>query len=289
MNTRDLEYFVALVEQKNFSQVATHFGVTQPTITIALKRLEKHFAIQLIDRDQSHGHLAVTPAGQQLYDRARAINTQLHLAEKELQAARQPKIRFGLPPINGSFYFPTLAPKLVAAGLMPRLETIEAGSQSLLQSLRAGDLDIALLGSDGPLIAPELNVQPLTDSPFTIVVPKSHPLANQSTLTFDQVATAPFVSLSAGFVHAQAFAWFSRSTGVTPQIVYRTTNVTLLKQLIQTGVGIALLTAMAVLPQDGLVALPLRATGQPRFCISVVTRRGQRQTPAMTQLLQIIH
>jgi Transcriptional regulator len=55
MNTRDLEYFVKLVEIKNFSQVAAHFSVTQPTITMALKRLEDQFTIQLIQRAKATG------------------------------------------------------------------------------------------------------------------------------------------------------------------------------------------------------------------------------------------
>ena len=103
MNTRDLEYFVALCDEKNFSQVAKKFGVTQPTITMALKRLESQFAIQLIDRDQSHGRLTITPAGEQLYVRANVVGKQLKLAQKELRALRHPQIRFGLPPIIGSF------------------------------------------------------------------------------------------------------------------------------------------------------------------------------------------
>ena len=289
MNTRDLDYFVALVELKNFSRVATRFQVTQPTITLALKRLEQHFNCQLIRRDQSRTQLTLTPAGEQLYTRAQVLTHQLHLVEKELAAAASPKIRFGLPPINGSFYFPKLAPQLVAAGLMPLIQTVEAGSEDLLKALRAGDLDLALLGSDGPLVAPDLAVHPLATSPFTAVLAPNHPLAGAQSLTFDQLAGEPFINFSAGFVHAQAFAWFSQTTSRTPQSVYQTTNVTLLKQLVHAGIGIALLTAMAVLPQDGLVSLPLVAAHQPRFCISLVTRRGQQHSPAMTQLLAIIH
>ncbi|WP_225350711.1 LysR family transcriptional regulator [Lacticaseibacillus camelliae] len=108
MNTRDLEYFEALTKIKNFSQVAAEFGVTQPTITMALKRLETHFGIQLIDRDQSHARITVTPAGEKLAGHVQVITAELTAAEAELARARSGKIRFGLPPIIGNYYFPTL-------------------------------------------------------------------------------------------------------------------------------------------------------------------------------------
>jgi DNA-binding MarR family transcriptional regulator len=95
MNTRDLEYFVALCDEKNFSQVAKQFGVTQPTITLALKRLESQFAIQLIDRDQSHGSLTITPAGQQLYQRAKVVGKQLKPRSKK-NCARCAILKFAL-------------------------------------------------------------------------------------------------------------------------------------------------------------------------------------------------
>ncbi len=288
MNTRDLEYFVALVDEKNFSQVATHFAVTQPTITMALKRLESAFGIQLIDRDQSHGQLTVTPAGRQLYTRATVVIKELHLAEVELAEMRQPKIRFGLPPINGSFYFPTLAPRLLKAKLMDRIQTVEDGSENLLAALRAGHLDIALLGADGPLVAPDLDVQPITNVPFTIVVPKTHPLAQADVLDFAQLANQPFITLSEGFVHTKALSWFIAQAGIQPSIVYRTTNVTLLKQMVHEGVGISFLAQLAVTAQDDLTTIKLAGADQPQFCISVVTRRGQVFTPEMKQLRAIL-
>lgn len=289
MNTRDLEYFEALVKIKNFSQVAADFGVTQPTITMVLKRLESHFGIQLIDRDQSHGQLTITPAGEQLFTRVQVINAQLALAQKELAATRHPQIRFGLPPIIGSFYFPTLAPRLVAADLMTRLDTHEDGSANLLTALRAGHLDVALLGAINALQAPDLDVRQVTTAPFTLVMPTDHPLAKRSQVDFAELATEPFVSLSEGFVHTKALAWFVTATGIQPSIVYRTPDVTLLKQMIHARVGIGLLAQMAVTANDHLATVALTNAGQPHFSISVVTRRGQVFTPAMQQLLTLLN
>ncbi|MFD1392567.1 LysR family transcriptional regulator [Lacticaseibacillus jixianensis] len=288
MNTRDLAYFEALTKLKNFSQVANQFGVTQPTITMALKRLEAHFGIQLIDRDQSHAQVTVTPAGTTLAAHVQVITAELTAAEAELARARSGKIRFGLPPIIGNYYFPTLAPALMQAGLIDQLQTVEAGSQNLLSDLRTGHLDGALLGSTGPLNAPALVVQPLRRVPFTIVVANDHPLAAHSSLRFADLKDEPFVTLAEGFVHTKAFAWFTRTAGIQPSVVYRTQDVALLKHMVQAKVGVALLAEMAVLPADHLKAIPLTDLGQPTFDIALVTSKTLRQTPAIDQLLTLL-
>lgn len=288
MNTRDLEYFAKLVEIKNFSQVATYFKVTQPTITMALKRLENHFGIQLIDRDQSHGAVSVTSAGEQLYRHAEVINQALALAETELARARSEKIHFGLPPIIGSYYFPQLAPALVNAGLIDQLALREAGSTALLADLRAGHVDVALLGSSGPLAEADLTVQPLATVPFTIAVAQDHPLAKRTDLTFHELADEPFVTLSEGFVHTKALQWFTANSGTHPRVVFRTPDVNLLKQMVAQHVGIALLTEMAVTPADGLATIPLTDPAQPTFDIAAVTRANLVITPAIDALLRIL-
>ncbi|WP_225046660.1 LysR family transcriptional regulator [Lacticaseibacillus kribbianus] len=278
MNTRDLDYFQKLCELKNFSQVAAHFGVTQPTITMALKRLEAHFKIQLIDRDQSHGRVTVTAAGAQLAAHAAVITHQLAVAETELARARTTQIQLGLPPIIGSFYFPRLAPALLKSGLMDQLHTHEAGSDRLLADLRAGHLDVALLGSIGPL----------SSGPFCLVVAPDHPLAKAGPVAFATLAETPLVSLTEGFVHTKALAWFTKATGVHPRIVYRTPDVAILKQMVKAGVGAALLARVAVVPEDGLVALPLTEPGQPTFDMALVTGAQLVPSPAMQRFLTLV-
>lgn len=288
MNTRDLEYFVKLVEIKNFSQVAAHFSVTQPTITMALKRLEDQFTIQLIQRDQSHGRLTVTLAGEQLYARAQVVIAQLHLAREELGRIRDKKIRLGLPPILGNYYFPKIARALIGQGLMDQIETVESGSDALFQQVRDGQLDIALLGSSGPNTDSELQATQIARTAFAIVVPKDHVLATRETVRFAELEQFAFVMLSAGFSHVRAFDWFAQHNQMHPNVVYRTPDVTMLKNMIKQGVGIGFLTQLAVTPEDDLVTVKIEDPQQPRFVILVVTRKQQVLAPATQQLKDVL-
>lgn len=105
MNTRDLDYFRALVDCQNYTMVAKQFAVSQPAVTQAIHRLEKEFAVKLVIQDRRHQQTNITRAGQLLYKNARQIQASLQLAHREIQSTLQTDIRFGLPPIIGILYF----------------------------------------------------------------------------------------------------------------------------------------------------------------------------------------
>lgn len=288
MNTRDFEYFNKLVELKNFSQVAKYFEVTQPTITFSLKRLEDYFSIQLINRNQSHGQVTVTDAGNQLFERSKIIISQLELAKNELARVRQHKMKLGMPPIIGSYYFPKIANELVKQHLMDAVDTIEGGSDELFYHMRSGDLDIALLGSTGPKVAEDMDITQILSVPFTIVVDKQHPLAKFKEVSFTELKNYSFVSLTEGFVIVQAFDWFVKNTQMQPEVLYRTSDVAMLKKMIKERVGIGFLTEIAVTAEDDLVTIPLTDKNQPEFIISVFNRKNQILESDLLKLKEIL-
>ena len=145
MNIKELYYYHDLVRTKNFSQVAADFNISQPTVTMAIKRLEESFGTTFFMRDRSHHQLTVTSTGLQFDQHVQRIIEELEIAQKELTRAKQERISFGLPPIIGSWYFPRFTPALLQAGLLNQLEVVDHGSASLLQLLAKGELDLALL------------------------------------------------------------------------------------------------------------------------------------------------
>lgn len=112
MNTRDLEYFIRLTEIKNFSKVAQEFGVSQPTITFALKRLEEELNAHLIVRHRAQGGLLITDSGAQLLNHAKRMLLHYNLVQKEITNSRLKMLSLGLPPIIENNYFPEVAKNL---------------------------------------------------------------------------------------------------------------------------------------------------------------------------------
>lgn len=172
MKIKDLEYYQKLVKYQNFSQVANLFGVSQPTITMAIQRLEKDFGASFFIRDHVHKQLHITPVGKQFSTHVNVILNELEISRQEIDQAKSTKIRFGLPPIIGNYYFPPLTPELMRQGLLSHLETYEHGSKEILKMLEHGNLDVALLGSLTPLKKPRITAVELGQYPFKIIVSK---------------------------------------------------------------------------------------------------------------------
>ena len=255
MNIKELYYYHDLVRTKNFSQVAADFNISQPTVTMAIKRLEESFGTTFFMRDRSHHQLTVTSTGLQFDQHVQRIIEELEIAQKELARAKQERISFGLPPIIGSWYFPRFTPALLQAGLLNQLEVVDHGSASLLQLLAKGELDLALLGSLQPFQQPSLRARVIDKAPIRIIVAKDHPLAAfKDGVSFAQAAQYPFITLDDEYVHAQAFRQAARLARVRPKIVFKTSDVQILKALVANNSGISFLTDLALDDNDGLAA-----------------------------------
>lgn len=289
MNIKELYYYHDLVRTKNFSQVAADFNISQPTVTMAIKRLEESFGTTFFMRDRSHHQLTVTNTGLQFDQHVQRIIEELEIAKKELTRAKQERISFGLPPIIGSWYFPRFTPALLQAGLLNQLEVVDHGSASLLQLLAKGELDLALLGSLQPFQQPSLRARVIDKAPIRIIVAKDHPLAAfKDGVSFAQAAQYPFITLDDEYVHAQAFRQAARLARVRPKIVFKTSDVQILKALVANHSGISFLTDLALDANDGLAALPLTDGSQPEFIISLAARANRLLTPNAQRLWSIL-
>ncbi len=289
MNIKELYYYHDLVRTKNFSQVAADFNISQPTVTMAIKRLEESFGTTFFMRDRSHHQLTVTSTGLQFDQHVQRIIEELEIAQKELTRAKQERISFGLPPIIGSWYFPRFTPALLQAGLLNQLEVVDHGSASLLQLLAKGELDLALLGSLQPFQQPSLRACVIDKAPIKIIVAKDHPLAAfEDGVSFAQAAQYPFITLDDEYVHAQAFRQAARLARVRPKIVFKTSDVQILKALVANHSGISFLTDLALDGNDGLAALPLTDGSQPKFIISLAARANRLLTPNAQRLWSIL-
>lgn len=289
MNIKELYYYHDLVRTKNFSQVAADFNISQPTVTMAIKRLEESFGTTFFMRDRSHHQLTVTSTGLQFDQHVQRIIEELEIAKKELTRAKQERISFGLPPIIGSWYFPRFTPALLQAGLLNQLEVVDHGSASLLQLLAKGELDLALLGSLQPFQQPSLRACVIDKAPIRIIVAKDHPLAAfEDGVSFAQAAQYPFITLDDEYVHAQAFRQAARLARVRPKIVFKTSDLQILKALVANNSGISFLTDLALDDNDGLATLPLTDGSQPEFIISLAARANRLLTPNAQRLWSIL-
>ena len=289
MNTHDLVYFIRLVQLKNFSKVAQIMNVSQPTVSMALKRLESHFHTQLIHRNQNHHDLTITPAGQRLYRYACFINNEIQLAENDISEIIQNKIKFGLPEIIGEYYFLNFVPALIKSGLMSKIIIKSNGSSKLLEEVKKGKLDLALLASVYPInVGKNLNVIPIASYPFNIVVSPQHHLAKKKEISFPEVIDESFILLDKQNIHADAFEWWEYHYRRHVNVVYQIPSVHFIKKMIEQQLGVGFLISLAIQPTDNLVPLKLIVSDQPRFRIFIVYSQGKVLSRELQQMVQLL-
>lgn len=286
MNFRDLEYFVQLVKDRNYTKTAQTFNISQPTITYAIKRLENELKVQLFIRDQSHHQLDLTVAGQEFNEHAQNILQELATARADLLALSQQKIRFGLPPIIGTYYFPQLAKALIRENIMPHLQTIEGGSATLQAKLSTGELDVTLLGAISPLEINNIKTLPLARTDFKVIVSPDHPLRNKQSINFAALKKESFIALKEGFVHPAAFRQLTTANHFQPQIVYTTPDINVLKGMVHENVGISLLSELALTNEQEVHAIALADHDQPHFDIVLAYR--PQANPLLKQIINVL-
>ena len=151
MNLRDMEYFYYLCQNKNFTKTAEMLFVSQPSISMALNRIEKELGAKLVIRDHSKAQLSLTEAGEIFEKRVYNVFHEIHEAKLEISRISGAKIKLGVPPMIGGYFFPSFMKELDANGLTEHIELVEKGSAAMKKLLADGQVDIALIGSTTPI------------------------------------------------------------------------------------------------------------------------------------------
>lgn len=288
MNLKDLEYFQQVVTDRNFTEAARAYKVSQPTVTYAIKRLEEELGTKLIIRNQAHHSLIITEAGKILSAHIKKMMKELNIARTEIARLADKKIKCGLPPIIGNYYFPKLSVRLLEQGFMKSIDIISGGSRDLYQLLKTGQIDTAILGSTQAISDKELTSRLLVEKPFMIVVSPNHPLAKRESIAFSELKNEPFVLFNEHFVHSSGFHTLIEQTDFEPNIIYENSDLNILKGMIHEQIGIGFLVELAVHENDDLVSIPISDSEQPIFMISVVTRKQVTQSDYQREIVEFI-
>ncbi|MCF6515291.1 LysR family transcriptional regulator [Lactobacillus sp. S2-2] len=288
MKLQDMLYFNKLVKLKSYTEVSKFFEVKQPTVTMAIKRLEDEFNIDLVKRDHSHRAITISKAGQKLFEHTKLIGDEITAINGDMQKLTNNPIHFGLPPIIGNYYFPKLATNLVKRNILSDIRNKEDGSNKLLENLKSGLIDIALIGSVEPMQNKEIAGEVLTKDQFHFVVPKNSKFANYETLTFNDIENEKMVLLSSDYVHNQVFDNMCNHHFIHPEIAYRSQDFELVKKMISENLGVGFLVKHAVSDHDNLITIPINDQDLPPFYISVAYRTSHKLNLNEKELIETI-
>jgi len=258
MTLTELKYIVAVAREKHFGKGADACHVSQPTLSVAIKKLEEELQVKLFERNANE--ITVTPLGQEIIRQAQSVLEQADLIKDIAKRGKDPlagSLRLGVIYTIGPYLLPDLVRQMIATLPQMPLMLQENFTVKLLDELRNGEIDCAILAE--PFPDTNLAIAPLYDEPFMAAVPSSHPLAARSSITAEEIKKETLLLLGNGHCFRDhvlevcpEFARFSSSSGGI-QKSFEGSSLETIKHMVAAGMGITLVPRLGV-PKEALAA-----------------------------------
>jgi LysR family hydrogen peroxide-inducible transcriptional activator len=300
MTLTELRYIVAVARERHFGRAAEACFVSQPTLSVAIKKLEEELDLKLFERGGSE--VSVTPLGEAIVRQAQSV--------LEQAAAIKEIAKRGKDPLNGPLRLgiiytigPYLLPELVrhAIELTPQMPLMlqENFTVKLLDMLRTGELDCAILAEPFPDTG--LAIAPLYDEPFLVAVPANHPLAIRSSISSAALKQETMLLLGTGHCFRDQvlevcpeFARFSSDAeGIRKS--FEGSSLETIRYMVAAGMGITVVPQLSVRtwdrsegPNQQVVYLPFDEPAPTRRVV-LAWRRSFTRYEAIAALRNAVH
>ena len=257
MELRQLEYFVAVAEEANFTRAAERIRVAQPAVSAQIQRLEREVGQPLLDR--SRRTVRLTAAGEAALPHARAALAaiaDIRLAVDELTQLVRGTVTIGTVTTH-SVDIPSLLADFHTQHPNVEITLSTDSSDVLIEKLRTGQLDTAIV-SVGPDERPDgLEVEVVTDEAIAAAVSPTDELASRKTIRLEDLADRRLIALPVGAGIRHQFDAACAGAGVTPRIAFEASTPLALADLAERGLGVAIVPASVPRNRDGLRALAI--------------------------------
>jgi LysR family hydrogen peroxide-inducible transcriptional activator len=262
MTLTELKYIVAVAREKHFGKAAEACFVSQPTLSVAVKKLEEELDVKLFER--AANEVTVTSLGEEIVRQAQAVLEQAASIKEIARRGKDPlagALKLGVIYTIGPYLLPDLVRQMIAHTPQMPLMLQENFTVKLLEMLRTGEIDCAILAEPFPDTG--LASAPLYDEPFYAAVPVKHPLARQDSITTEALKQETMLLLGAGHCFRDhvlevcpEFARFSSNAeGIRKS--FEGSSLETIKHMVAAGMGVTLVPRLSI-PQEALQAKPKR-------------------------------
>ncbi|MBB3180005.1 LysR substrate-binding domain-containing protein [Variovorax sp. Sphag1AA] len=256
MTLTELKYIVAVARERHFGKAAEACFVSQPTLSVAIKKLEDELEVKLFER--SAGEVTVTPLGEQIVQQAQSVLDQAASIKEIAKRGKDPlsgPLNLGVIYTIGPYLLPDLVRQNIARTPQMPLVLQENFTARLLEMLRSGEIDCAIMAEPFPDTG--LAMAALYDEPFMAAVPAHHPLASKETVTSDELKKETMLLLGTGHCFRDhvlevcpEFARFSSNAeGIRKS--FEGSSLETIKHMVASGMGVTLVPRLSV-PADAL-------------------------------------
>lgn len=268
MTLTELKYIVAVARERHFGKAAEACYVSQPTLSVAIKKLEEELEVKLFER--SAGEVTVTPLGEQIVQQAQTVLDQAAAIREIAKRGKDPlagPLNLGVIYTIGPYLLPDLVRQNIARTPQMPLVLQENFTAKLLEMLRAGEIDCAIMAEPFPDAG--LAIAQLYDEPFMAALPARHPLAAGASVTSEELRNETMLLLGTGHCFRDhvlevcpEFARFSSNAeGIRKS--FEGSSLETIKHMVAAGMGVTLVPRLSV-PADALAPRPARGRGRAR-------------------------
>ncbi len=296
MTLTELKYIVAVAREKHFGHAAEACFVAQPTLSVAIKKLEDELGVVIFERGGSE--ISMTPLGAQIVAQAERVLEQT-AAIKEI--AKQNKDPLAGPLRLGVIYTiaPYLLPPLVKTMIerVPQMPLVlqENFTVRLIELLRQGELDAAIMAL--PFADQGLMVQPLYDEPFVVALPKHHAWAERSSIRAEELKSETMLLLGTGHcfrdqvleVCPEMSRFSTSGDGIAR--TFEGSSLETIRHMVASGIGITVLPQASVPDmhaKDGMLRYVPFAEPTPSRRVVLAWRKSFTRRPAIEAIRQAV-
>lgn len=256
MDLRELEYFIAVSELKNFTAAAERLHVSQPAISKSIHKLEEELGVHLLDRTQKR--ILLTEEGTVFLDLAQDILTRVTAAQDtmaEYKKLMRGSFRIAIPPLVGAYVFPPLFAAFKQKYPSLEMFVVEDGSSTAVDLVKHEEVHVGMV-----ILPPNLTdlySHLLTSQEIVACLPMDHPLSSEPFLTFEQLKNEPIILYNEGFVLRGIILNEYAKYDAKPNVVISTNQFQTIKALVSKGVGISFLPANSIKESRRMTKVPL--------------------------------
>lgn len=294
MTLTELRYIVAVARERHFGRAAAACFVSQPTLSVAVRKLEDELGVALFER--SAGDVVPTLAGARVVEQAQRVLEQSAAIKEIARSGRDPltgPLKVGVIYTVAPYLLPQLVRELHRSAPQMPLLLQENFTHRLRELLKQGDIDCAVLAL--PFEEPGFAIEPVYDETFVVAVPRAHAWAKRKSVAAGDLKREHMVLLGAGHcfrdhvldVCPDAGRFAADAEGI--QKTFEGSSLETIRMMVASGVGITVLPASSVpakVPRDSLLAYVPFARPVPERRIALVYRKSFPRLAAMQAVLR---
>ena len=294
MTLTELRYVIAVARERHFGKAADACFVSQPTLSVSVKKLESELGVVIFER--GGGEITLTPIGEDIVQQAQrvldAANQVKEIADQGRDPLRGP-LRVGVIYTIGPYLLPRIIKSMIDRHPDMPLILQENFTVRLLEMMRTGEVDVAVLAE--PFDETGLNTLPIYDEDFVVAVPKKHGWSKRKQISSVDLKQETMLLLGVGHcfrdqvleVCPEAARFAANSAGI--QKTFEGSSLETIRHMVAEGLGVTILPRMSVASdQDSLLAFIPFASPVPNRRIVLAWRKSYSRDRAIQALRDTI-